>query len=476
MVTTYSVGGLKILLTFSDLSEEWSRALASTLNAPGRTSLRDVEHQQILTDIGEVLKEVSVDRSTASSLLQGVLARAQHYATAIDHDSRMLIEALQNLAGALAAVSGPKSMLYLGDGFAMRPGHEVFELLSTVFEDDRRFGDRSVVAGGSEGDGSASDGAQSGGDGASRGGAVVSLPPRTASPVLRGGITGFDLTREVEGLTAAANGQRVTFYAISSASTTGLGSSADLGRGARIAANRTSNDSPSGLANFESSRLSGLQETLDYTAEATGGLASAAGADVSGFLDRMWSQSRSYYSLAYPVPNPDDGGLRRIKVKVKRKGLRVTHPSSYLAKPRSARIGDLMTGALLLRTGDNPHRLETGLASQQASAGGAFSVAIGLKVPPGALELIPVGDDYRADLQVYVLTMDQRGRLSKLQFAEVPYTVRASELEAARARPFVATFPLVLERGSFEVVVALAETSAQRLSVARATIEVGKTD
>lgn len=58
----------------------------------------------------------------------------------------------------------------------------------------------------------------------------------------------------------------------------------------------------------------------------------------------------------------------------------------------------------------------------------------------------------------------------------MPYTVPGGELGAARARPFVATFPRVLEPGSFEVVVALSETGAQRLSVARTTIDVGATD
>ena len=474
MVLSYSLGGVKVVLPFSRASEEWSRALETTFAGAARTAQRELEEQQILADIGEALKEVRVDRSMAQSLLQGVIARAQHYATGVSHDSRALIEALENLSSALAALPGPKSLLYVGDGFAMRPGAEVFDLLSRVFEDDRRFGDRSAVAtAGSDASGSASEGGTAGGDRPSSGAAVVSMPPRTTSPLLRGGMPGLDLTRDVEALTAAANSQRVTFYAVSSMQAGGLGSRADIGRGAKIAATRADTDSPSGLSVFEGSRLAALQESLDYTAEATGGLAAAAGADVGRFLDRMWSHSTSYYSLAYPVPDPEDGGLRRIKVKVRGKGVRVRHREAYVAKPREARIGDLLAGALLLRTGENPHRLETGLAAQEAGADGAWRVSLGLRIPIGELDLVPAGDAHRADLQVYVLTMDERGRLSKVQFAPLSFAVRGDELDRARDRPFVATFPLVLERGSHQIAVGLSEAVANRLSVARTTLEIG---
>jgi VWFA-related protein len=387
-----------------------------------------------------------------------------------------VIEALSNLSHALAALPGRKSLLYVGEGFAMRPGEDVFGLLSTVFESDRRFGDRSVVAGGASSGGGADAGNGSTGGQGTSGGAVVSFAPRTASPMLQHGMAGLDLTAEVEALAAAANGERVTFYAISSAQPEGVGSRAEVGRGARIAAGPTSNDSPSGLSVYESSRIEVLLEGLDSTASTTGGLAAAPGASVGDFLERVWERSSSYYSLAYPVPHPEEPGERRIKVKVSRKGVRVRHREAYVVKPRAARIGDLLAGALLLRTGENPHRLDAGLAGEEAGADGTYSVSLGLRIPIGELALLPAGDALRAELEVYVLSMDQRGRLSEVQFAPLAFAIPADRLEEARDRRFVATFPLVLEPGSHALAVGLAERGVDRFSVARTTLEIGGVD
>jgi hypothetical protein len=123
--------------------------------------------------------------------------------------------------------------------------------------------------------------------------------------------------------------------------------------------------------------------------------------------------------------------------------------------------------------GENPHRLDAGLAGQEAGADGTYSVSLGLRIPIDELALLPAGDALRTELEVYVLSMDQRGRLSELRFAPLAFTIAAEE---ARDRPFVATFPLVLEPGSHAVAVGLAERRANRFSVARTTLEIGGTD
>jgi hypothetical protein len=187
----------------------------------------------------------------------------------------------------------------------------------------------------------------------------------------------------------------------------------------------------------------------------------------------MWAQSRSYYSLAYPVPDPEQPGVHRIKVKVERKGVRVHHREAYIVKARAAKIGDLMAGALLLRTGENPHRFEVELAAQEPAAGGTYSVLPGLEIPIDKIALVAEEDVHRAQLEVYVRSLDQHGRLSQLQFAPLVFTVRADHLAEERGRPFVATFPLVLEPGSYAVVVGLVERGANAFSVAHTTFDIG---
>jgi hypothetical protein len=69
--------------------------------------------------------------------------------------------------------------------------------------------------------------------------------------------------------------------------------------------------------------------------------------------------------------------------------------------------------------------------------------------------------------------MDERGRMSQVQFAPLAFAVPADQLEAARHRRFAATFPLLLEAGSHQVAVGLSEASANRLSVALTTLAIG---
>ncbi len=72
------------------------------------------------------------------------------------------------------------------------------------------------------------------------------------------------------------------------------------------------------------------------------------------------------YSLAYVSPHGGDSRFHRIKVKVNRKGVELRHREGYIDRPRDVRVGDLVAGALLLGSGENPHQLEMEMASQAA--------------------------------------------------------------------------------------------------------------
>ena len=61
-------------------------------------------------------------------------------------DGSAAIDAVQTLVGVLSTVQGRKSLLYVGDGVPIHPGEELYNLLSDVFESDRRFAQSGPAA------------------------------------------------------------------------------------------------------------------------------------------------------------------------------------------------------------------------------------------------------------------------------------------------------------------------------------------
>jgi VWFA-related protein len=80
------------------------------------------------------------------------------------------------------------------------------------------------------------------------------------------------------------------------------------------------------------------EATLGPLAQETGGFFMADGNDVSDRLREMGEDMRFYYVLTYRPVNQDyDGRFRKLKVKVRRKGLDVRTRRGYLAVPPTTR-------------------------------------------------------------------------------------------------------------------------------------------
>jgi VWFA-related protein len=463
MVVTYGENGLHIEQPFSSSPAAWHAALAKAKEMSGRGAARRSEQQRLIERIAEVKHSdhgEAPERRRARQQLPELIDAARQVAAKTRAEGQATLKALQTLSSALAAVPGPKLLLYVGDGVPVRPGEDVFGLLGDLFQ-----GDRSFEQGGGFSDAPPNPGTgppPATGDEASRRAAAQDAerglgPTMDSAESLRSEVAALDLSDELRTLTAIANSQRVTLYGVSSARPDSR-SAAD----GRVAA----------IASIAYDDHHSREESLRRMAEDTGGLAIGADANIDTFLDRVMADPASFYSLGYVSPHGGDSGYHRIKVKIARKGVELRHRTGYIDRARDVRIGDVIAGALLFGSGENPHRVELEVLSQSAAENGQVAVTIGVSLPMAEIQLAPIEGRHEAKLELYVQSRDSRGRFAPLRLVDLTVAVPNDQLAAAKGKLYGAHLPLVLSKGTQTIAVGIVEPAAQRTSVARAVVEV----
>ena len=157
------------------------------------------------------------------------------------------------------------------------------------------------------------------------------------------------------------------------------------------------------------------QDALSSLASDTGGRPFFDSNDFGGVYERVLADSSAYYVLGYASSNPaQDGKFRRVRVRVKRPGLKVEHRSGYYA-PRD--FGHA-------RQEDREHQLEDQLLSDLSPrdfpvwlqsaffrvADNRYYVPLSIAVPGSALPFARKGDEDRASLDLIGVVNDEANR------------------------------------------------------------------
>jgi VWFA-related protein len=467
MVATVGGTGLDIELPFTTDAAEWKSTIEAIKEMPSRGMARAAEQRRMVESIKQIQRRAENTRSLqgARDQLDELIGSVRTEAESMRMDGRATLAAVQTVVSVLSMVEGPKSLLFVGDGVPAHPGEELYNLLADVFEGDRRFsGQGMAVSGSSPGDSPTSSGQSQGGFGEQ---------PSTVSPMaqstqtLRTDSMGLDLTSEIRALTASANSHRVTIYGLST-DVPGGAAQADMNIGARV--------SPTAALSYDVSRSQVREQSLRQMAAETGGLSLAPNAGVGAFMDRLFADQGSRYSLAYVSPHGGDSDFHRIKVKVNRKGVELRHREGYIDRPRDIRVGDLVAGALFLGWAENPHRLQMEVASQAPAENDEVTVTLGIQIPIDELQLVPAGDNQEAKLDLYVLAKNAKGALTPMRSVSFTVTLSPTQMAQAKGKFYGANLPVPLAKGPHTVAVGILEPAAQRTSVVRAEVEVGATD
>jgi VWFA-related protein len=343
------------------------------------------------------------------------------YAKEIFSNLNRSIDGLKELVGPLAGLPGRKALLHVSDGVPMEAGADLFQLLNL------RFGDSSS-----------------------------------------GSLLGkrYSARNRFRELISSANSNRVTFYTLEAA---GLRSHTSLSAEFRSSAAGGS------MIEVDVTRDFNYQETLQMMAADTGGLASINTNNLSGALERMAADLRTYYSLGYSPEHVGDGRRHKIEVKVKRKGARVRHRSDYRDKTFEARLTDGVLAALRFGGGTNSLDLRLDFASLQPQGDGYFLLPIQVSVPFGRVTLVPQGERHRGQLQVVMAVIDDEGATSPPEVTPLPLEIPNAHVEELRrSQDVVYTAALRMRKGLHQVAVGIRDDLSGETAVVRQTVRVGE--
>ena len=274
---------------------------------------------------------------------------------------------------------------------------------------------------------------------------------------------------------AHANASRVTFYTVqASGIARAVGVSAEDHGGFDPQAIRTRGGGRVFTSDVASTQELEERGALEYLASHTGGVWLMAKKGVETRFKELANDFRTFYSLGYRPPHSADGKFHEIRVRVRREGVRVRHRDGYQAKSADERATELALAALLLDSAPNPLAVRLEAGAQQEEKEGVFRVPIMVKIPIPLLALLPQQGLHVAQLSVFIVTQDDRGRTSAVQKREIPIRIPPEKLEAARRQ--VAGFPitLALRSGAQRVAIGVRDDYAAARSAVSLNVWVGR--
>lgn len=334
------------------------------------------------------------------------------YAKQRFNDLSLSIDGLKKTVRSMAGLPGRKALLYVSDGLPMRAGADLFLHL------DQRFVDQG------------------------NGGLLA---------------TRYSARSSFHELIAAANSQRVSFYTLEA---TGLQSHGSL--------SAESNSDGGSQIEFDIERTFNNQETLQMLAADTGGLSAFNTNNISGALERMNADFRSYYSLGFVPAHSGDGRAHSVKVRVAKKGLQVRHRSSYRDKSAETRFMESVRASLHHGWEANPLQADLELGSSSPYEGGNVIVPVTVSVPFSEVTLLPRGTEHSGKLRLVVAVIDEDGRTSIPEAESLPLTIPNADVEAVRKDQNITyTADVAVHKGPHYIAVGLRDELSGEVTVLR---------
>ena len=366
------------------------------------------------SDRRDVLRQIDDAQSGSEALMW-----AESHAESIKNDLHYTVDALREMVTSLAGLPGRKAVLYVSDGVPLIAGEDIFYAVEQKFQST---------------------------------GAMTRLYT-------------YDTSRRFEELAAHANANRVSFYTI------------DAG-GLRVASAANAEvfqvDQAGASAHIDSVRTHNLQAPLRMMAEKTGGKAIINQNRVGDALKTIAHDFRTYYSLGYTPGHSGDGRYYRIEVRLKdgSRQARLRHREGYRDKPAVAQMSDGVLAALNFPYYSNPMKVELSFDGGEGREDGHVLVPVRIKVPLSALTLIPRGEVYEANANLFLAAMDDRGWVSEVQRTPLPISIAQADIDRALGEDFVYTVPVLMRRGEQKVAVGIRDEIAANNSFVTGTVQV----
>ena len=403
----------------------------------------EVERRQILSDIDDLnveacsgffattgaTRDMSQDQICleVTGAARSVLPRIRGLAEQQMVHTRQTLGVVREFVAMASGLSGRKSVVYISDGLPVRPARALFEGLARRLDP-----------------------------------IVDQIDIRPALETQR-----YDLSLDFEDLATRANTGGVAFYTLYSPH------SAALVRGSAA----TAAGAGGNFGTWSSDVLSGiertLQESLIIMAEETGGRYALGADNADAVLTGLIEDGDNYYSLGYVGEPLVEAQARDIRVEAR--------DGSWLLRFRR-RFGDLTVvqrteertrAALLADPETNPLEISVEALEMKPGEEGTFLVPLRVGVPLGRLVLLPGAAQHQAQVSIFVMVRDERGRVSRITRHLCPIRIANEEMLAARGRSAACGVNLQMRSGPQRVAVSLLDEVAAIDSTRALDLEVG---
>ena len=405
----------------------------------------DVERRQLLADMGDLnveacsgffattqgsnqqrfQSEICLEvTSAARSLLPRIRGLAEQQMI----HTRQTLGVVQEFIAMASGLSGRKSVVYISDGLPVRPARALFEGLSRRLDP---IADQIEV--------------------------------RPELETQR-----YDLSLDFEDLVTRANTGGVAFYTLYSPP------SAALVRGSAA----TTAGAGGNFGNWSSDVAAGVertaQESLIIMAEETGGRYALGADNADAVLSGLIEDGDNYYSLGYVGEPLAEDTARDIRVSVTDGKWQLRFRRRFGDLTVVQRTEERTRAALLADPEANPLEISVEALTQSADEDGAFVVPLRIGVPLGRLVLLPGAAQHQAQVSIFVMVRDERGRISKMSRHLCPIRIANDEMQAARGRNAACGVNLQMRGGAQRVAVSLLDEVAGLDSTRALDLEVGE--
>jgi VWFA-related protein len=275
----------------------------------------------------------------------------------IERRSAVTIASLRATARLLSAVRGPKTMLFVSDSLATRPGAELVRFAQQLCPDARELADINYVG------------------------------------------SNVQLGQWVLEFAQEASGNRITVYPFQAS---GLRPSRTMGAEQR-------GFSSTAMRGVEMLERAGEREGLFELARQTGGWAVNNRTDFAADLQRLADDMTGYYSLAYVPRQPGAGGNHQIEVRWKGQrppGAQIRHRLGYRSAPQS--MQERLEGAVAFGAMHNPLAVRMAVGTLGEAAAGRYGLPLHVLVPAAGVTFLPQPTVDRATLLVAIRATNAR--------------------------------------------------------------------
>ena len=205
-------------------------------------------------------------------------------------------------------------------------------------------------------------------------------------------------------------------------------------------------------------------------ARETGGLVTYGATDIVKLLPEVADDMTNYYSLAYRAQTSRADEARKLSVRTKDRGLKVRARSQFVEKSDESRMKDRVVAAMYGMARDSPIEVSASVGEAKKQRRGVKSVPVSVRVPIGALTLVPQDGKEAGAFSVFVMTGAERGEVSEVTRRTQPFEIPAADVARAAAAHFTYDLDVVVNDGADHVAIGLLDEISKNYGVVRLSL------